>query len=392
MTMEAWISQRLAAFERHYDRAPEALGCAPGRVNLIGEHTDYSEGLVLPCAIDRYTVAVAARRKDRRVRVRADDLGEAAEFDADAPVRRGGWIDYVQAVVASLAERGTAVEGLDLTIASRIPMGSGLSSSAALGLAVIGAIDSLQSLALTAIERARIVHRGECEFVGVGCGILDQFASALGRRGHALRIDCRSQSVDAVPLGGARLALLLVHSGVERALAEGAYKDRVAECRAAITAARAAGIAGADAMSLRDLGPAALPALERALDPLLLRRARHVITENARVDAFCLAMARGDHEALGRLLAEGQASLRDDYAVSTPELDALCEIGNATDGVVGSRLTGAGFGGCTFHLVAPGDVERARAAIESAFATRFARRPETLVVQPSDGAFGRRLR
>jgi galactokinase len=213
---------------------------------------------------------------------------------------------------------------------------------------------------------------------------MDQFASGLGRRGHALRIDCRTQAVAAVPMPD--LALLVAHSGVERRLAEGGYRARVAECRAAFAAGRAAGVGGPAARSLRDFALADLPALEAELESRLFRRARHVIAENARVDALVAALGTGDRAQIGAILRAGQASLRDDFEVSTPELDALCEVGDSLDGVVGSRLTGAGFGGCTLHLVAPGAAAEAARALAAGFAERFGRTPRVLLTRAADGA------
>jgi galactokinase len=375
-----------AAFRERFDRAPEAGARAPGRVNLIGEHTDYNRGLVLPCAIDRDTWAVGALRSDGRCRVWARDLGEEAAFEVASPRPRGGWIDYVQGVVDALRRRGLRVRGLDLAVASQVPPASGLSSSAALGVAVTTLVDVLQGLGLGALERARVAHAAESGFVGVGCGILDQFASALGRRDQALRIDCRTQEVAPVTMPPGRVALLVVHSGVTRRLAEAGYRERVAECAAALEAARACGGAPPEATSLRDLAPGDLPRLEAALEPVLLQRVRHVVTENARVDAVCAALARGDLAQVGALLREGQASLRDDYAVSTPELDHLCDEADALPGVYGSRLTGAGFGGCTLHLVDPPAAAEVARALAGRFEARFARRPPVWQVRPWDGA------
>jgi galactokinase len=374
------------AFAARFGRRPERAARAPGRANLIGEHTDYNEGLVLPCAIDRDTVALAAPRDDRRVRVWSREQGDERSFALDALARRGDWADYVQAPAWALAQRGLALCGLDLAVASDVPPGAGLSSSAALGLAVARVWARAAGLALTPRALAEAVHEGESRFVGVGCGILDQFASALGRRDHALRIDCRDRSVQEVPLGAGRVTLLVAHSGVTRALAAGGYRERVAECHAALAAARAAGIAPAGARSLRDLGPEQLPALERALAPVLARRVRHVIRENQRVDAFRDAALAGDLARAGALLREGMASLRDDYEVSVPELDRLCALGDATPGCHGSRLTGAGFGGCTLHLVEPAAAEAVARAIAHGFARSFGREPAIWRVHPSDGA------
>jgi galactokinase len=214
---------------------------------------------------------------------------------------------------------------------------------------------------------------------------MDQMASALGEKGAALRIDCRTLEARAVPIAGGDVALLVVQSGVHRRLAAGGYAQRVAECRAALEQARAAGIAP-QARALRDLAPADLGALERALEPIPFRRARHVITENARVDRFAAALSAGDLAAAGALLREAMASLRDDFAVSTPELDALCAAGDAAPGCFGSRLTGAGWGGCTLHLVRAGAADEVRDTIADAFERSFGRRPEAWRVEPSEGA------
>jgi galactokinase len=271
-----------------------------------------------------------------------------------------------------------------------VPIGAGLSSSAALGLAVLGAFDAVYALGLAPREAARRVHAGESGFVGLACGILDPFASALGRRGHALRIDCRSQAVREIPFAPDH-ALLIVHSGVARALVEGAYGERVAAVEGAARRAREARIGPPDLRSLRDLELADLPALERVLDAVTFRRARHVISENARVEAFCAALARGDVAELGAIMAAGQASLRDDFEVSTPELDAACACAAGIEGVLGSRLTGAGFGGCTLHLVTRSAAAAAQAALCDALEDRLGARPRSWVVETADGAAVRRL-
>jgi galactokinase len=373
-----------AEFEARFGARPRAAARAPGRVNLIGEHTDYNLGLALPCAVDLDTLALVAPRAGARVRLFSREAGPAREFAAGAPRRRGDWSDYVQGVVFSLREGGMPVAGFDLLVASRVPEGAGLSSSAALLLAVVTALDAAFGLGLAPRDRARIAHRAETGFAGVACGILDEVASALGRRGHALRLDCRDESVTPVPLPVAA-RLLVADSGVRRRLADGRYAARVAECRAALAAARAA-LRRPDLGALRDVAPADLAALEVGLDPGLFRRLRHVVTENARVDAACVALAAGDLAAAGALLAEGQASLRDDYAVSTPELDALCRLADALPGVWGSRLTGAGFGGCSLHLVAAEACAEAAAELAAGYERQFGRRPRVWVLAAADGA------
>jgi galactokinase len=325
-----------------------------------------------------------ALRPGTRVRVFSREMGGEASFDAAHPQPTGGWVDHVQGVVSALAERGVEPRGFDLAVASELPPGSGLSSSGALGVAVATALDAALGLRLDARERAALAHRSESAFVGVPCGMMDQLASALGRAGAALRIDCRSGEIESVALPALRL--LVVDSGVRRRLVTSGYGDRRDECRRGLEAARGAGIAPARAQTLRDLALGDLPALERVLDPVLFRRARHVVTENARVDATVLALREGDLAAAGSCLREGMRSLREDFAVSIPALDALCEIADRLPGVHGSRLTGAGFGGCTLHLVDPARADAVAEALAEGFARRFGRRPPIWSCVASEGA------
>jgi galactokinase len=379
------VERLVREFEERFGRPPELAARAPGRVNLIGEHTDYNGGLVLPCAIDRDTVVLAARRDDGRVHVHSRELAAEASFEAASPSRVGGWIDYVQGVAFALHEAGHDVPGLDVAIASEVPGGSGLSSSAALEVSVATLFAEALSLHLSGEERARLAHRAEHGFVGVACGVMDQLASAVGCEGAVLRIDCSSMEVKPVPVPGS-LVLLVVDSGVRHQLAGGDYNQRRRECEAALAAAHTAGLVPPGATTLRALEPEDLPALERSLDSLSFRRARHVITENERVDTVCDAFARGDLARAGAALRAGMASLRDDFDVSTQEIDALCEIGDETPGVFGSRLTGAGFGGCTVHLVAREHAAAAQSAIGDGFAKRYGRTPPAWIVRPSAGA------
>ncbi|MDE0886977.1 MAG: galactokinase [Myxococcota bacterium] len=381
-----WVETALSAFRREYGRDAQWAASAPGRVNLIGEHTDYNGGLALPCAIDRETLVLLAPCNDSRVRASAWDLAESVEFDVGVSRRRGDWSDYVRGIFFALAEKGVQASGFDLGIVSRVPMNSGLSSSAALGVAVAGGVSEGLGLEMGPRDWAHIAHRSESGFVGVGCGLLDHFASALGQEGHALRIDCRSEQVEAISVAGEPFGLLLVHSGVERRLADGTYGVRVDECRRALDAAVRAGLAPPSARTLSDLAGVEMEALEAALEPLLFRRARHVLSENERVEAFCKALAGGDLQGLGSLLAEAQASLAEDYAVSTPEIDWLCAFGPSCEGVLGSRLTGAGLGGFTLHLVLTDSREVAEEQISRGFEARFGRRPQSLWVRPSRGA------
>jgi galactokinase len=388
MPVDVLLAEAARGLQRVFRRDPDPGLCvqAPGRVNLIGEHTDYNGGLVLPFAIDRGTVAVAARRDDGRLRVHSTALDAAGEIDPANAAKRGDWLDYVAGVAAVFVREGIEVPGLDVAIASDLPRESGLSSSASLEVAIATLLGVAAGRALDAGERARIAHRAENEFVGVPCGRMDQLASACGRRDCALRIDCRDFAVRPVPLPGDHVSVLLVDSGVRRQLTGGDYGRRRRECEEGLALARDAGVAPRDAATWRDVAPDRLDALERALDPLRFRRARHVLTENARVDATCAALERGDLVRVGALLQEGMASLRDDFEVSRPELDLLCAIGDATPGCFGSRLTGAGFGGCTIHLVEPARAEVVADAIGRGYRDRVGRQPPVWSVVAADGA------
>ncbi len=379
------LAALIARFRAAHGRSPLAAARAPGRVNLIGEHTDYNEGLVLPCAIDRDTLALVASRDDGRFVCVSREEPERVHFSWDAPPSEGGFGAYVYGVVQALAERGPRLLGADLAVASDVPVGAGLSSSAALCVALVSALDAVFGLGLDPRARAETAWRAENAFVGVPCGRMDPLASALGQRDSALAIDCRSLRVDVIPLP-ARLRLLVADSGVRRRLVAGAYGDRRAECAEALRLAGLAGIAPPGARALRDLGVEDLPRIERALPDTLARRVRHVLRENERVRATASALATGDLARAGALLREGMASLRDDFLVSVPELDALCEIADALPGVLGSRLCGAGFGGCTLHLVEAPAVEAVEQALAERFAARFGRRPPILRVRAADGA------
>jgi len=328
-------------FEVVFGRRPDVIAEAPGRVNLIGEHTDYNEGFVLPVAINR-TVAVAAVRRDvRKIAVRSLDYGECDEFALDSPAPAGGWRDYVRGVAWALRGAGFDFPGAEIAISGDIPPGAGLSSSAAIEVAVAGAL--LQEAPSDARKRhmALLAQRAENEFVGVQCGIMDQFAAALSRAGHALFIDCRTLRVEHVPLRLEKMGatLVVVDSKVPRRLGEAPYNRRRQECA---EAARTLGVS-----SLRDADETAFGALPEPL----LGRARHVVRENRRVLDAVHALRTADLARFGALMYESHASLRDDFEVSCPELDLLVELASLTEGTMGARLTGAGFGGCTVNLV-----------------------------------------
>ena len=337
---------------------------APGRVNLIGEHTDYNGGLVLPCAIGYRTVIVARPRADRRMRVVAADYDDAIdEYALDAPIERLAapmWANYVRGVVHELLQRepsGHSLPGMDMVIAGDVPQGAGLSSSASLMVAIGTLFATLPGFdKLSPVDIALAAQRAENEFVGTKCGNMDQISSACGRQDHALMIDCRSLDVKPVPIPDGA-AIMIFHSHVERGLVDSEYNTRRTQCEAA---ARHFGVP-----ALRDVDPAMLAARGAELDPMTLRRARHVVTENDRVVAAAEALAAGDLGRMGELMAASHASMRDDFEITVPLIDQLVEIVKDAIGDRGGvRMTGGGFGGCVVALVPQDLVESARAAVE----------------------------
>ncbi|MBV8369726.1 MAG: galactokinase [Candidatus Eremiobacteraeota bacterium] len=371
------LSALREAFAATSARAPRFFR-APGRVNLIGEHVDYSEGFVLPLAIDRATLAAVVPREDRTVRVRSLDRGERAEFDLDArdPRPRGAWSDYAQGVALALSRR-VALRGAELAVRTSVPLGAGLSSSAAFELAVGLALLAAAGATLPPHELARAAQEAENGFVGLRSGIMDQLASACGVRDHALLVDCRTQDVTPVPLP-AGAAIVVADSRVKHQLAGSAYNERRAQSE---EAARLLG-----ARTLRDVSLEDFARRADALPALLHRRARHVVGENARVLAAVAALRENDLARAGALMDASHDSLRDDYEVSSPELDLLVEAARGVPGVYGARMTGGGFGGSIVVLVRRDAVASLSTALESAYAARFGREPLVTEVRASDGA------
>jgi galactokinase len=356
---------------------------APGRVNLIGEHTDYNEGFVLPAAISLAIDIAFVPVDDGRVELSLAATGERASLDLEVPgARRGTWLDYVAGTAWALRQAGVPTRGFRGVLASTIPAGAGLSSSAAIELATAWALAGGERPALDPMTLARTAQRAENEYVGVMCGLMDQFAVTMGRAGMALHLDCRSLAWHTVPLP-AEVELVVCHSGSPRRLEASAYNARRAECARAV-AAIAAQEPGVGA--LRDVDPAMLERHRDRMDDVAYARALHVVTEDARVAATEAALAAGDLEAVGRLFAASHASLRDRFEVSSEALDALVEIAVATPGVIAARLTGAGFGGCTDNLVDRGRSDELRAAVDRQYAPRTGHTPRVFVVDAADGA------
>ncbi|MFD8145694.1 galactokinase [Streptomyces sp. NPDC059708] len=369
-------------FERIHGGAPEGVWAAPGRVNLIGEHTDYNDGFALPMALPQAALAAVRRRTDGLLRLHsAQGDGRVTELRvADlAPGSVPGWARYPAGVVWALRERGLPVGGADLHLDSTVPPGAGLSSSAALECVVAVAYEELYGLGLGRPELARVAQYAENAFAGVPCGVMDQMASVCCAQGSALHLDSRSLEVRQVPfdLAGHGLRLLVLDTRVAHDLADGAYAALRAGCE------RAAGLLGLPA--LRDLAEAGLAGALRGLPAGLVPLVRHVVTENARVERAVTRLAAGEPEALGPLLTEGHASLRDDYGTSCPETDLAVGAAVAA-GALGARMTGGGFGGSVIALVRAGESARVTAAVADAFAQAGFRAPAALEAVPSAGA------
>jgi galactokinase len=352
---------------------------APGRVNLIGEHTDYNGGFVFPAALDLFCDVRAEAVANGRLVAVSRNFGEErswsiGELPAAGP--RGDWSDYVAGVAVELIRLGVQPQAARLELDSSVPIGSGLSSSAALEVSVGVALASLAGAQVPLKELALACQRAENNFVGMKCGIMDQFVSAFGEAGHAILIDCRSLEHQVVPVPTG-LQLLVVNSMVHHELASSEYNTRRRECEQAVE------ILG---RPLRDIGLEQWPGLESKLPETLRRRARHVISENARVLAFVDACRGNDPQSMGRLMAESHRSMRDDYQISCEEIDFLVETAGLQQGVAGARMTGGGFGGCTVNLVRSDAVEGFRSAVVSAYQERFGITPEIYACQTADGA------
>jgi galactokinase len=384
------------AFRERFGRKPLGIWSAPGRVNLIGEHTDYNEGFVLPFAIDRRTLVAAGPRQDSTLRIGStfddpdnlymevglDELDGIQPLAAELGASPLEWGAYPAGVAWALGRYGAdlaAVPGVDLMFDSNVPVGAGLSSSAAIECAVALALDDMWRLGLTRPQLAQAGRLAENEFVGAPTGIMDQSASLLGTPDHAVLLDCRSLETETVPLGfrEAGLTILVIDTGVTHEHATGGYGARRASCE---NAAVLMGVA-----ALRDLGVGDLDRAEDKLSNETFRRLRHVVTENQRVLDAVAALRANDHAALGELLDASHRSMRDDFEISTPELDLAVEIANQ-NGALGARMTGGGFGGAAIALVPVDDVSRVQVAVDGGFAEHGFAQPETFTVTASEGA------
>lgn len=374
----------IGLFRRRFSGAgAPAIYRAPGRVNLIGEHTDYNLGFVLPIALDMACYAIAAPASHGCLRIYSREMDEEfaiAIAALETAARRGSWTDYVVGVAREVHRDGIRLEGCDLCIASEVPTGAGLSSSASLEIST--AVALLGDRPLPRIEIAKLGQRSEWNFAGMPCGIMDQYASVFGRAGAAIRIDCRALAHEHVPLPP-EVRIVAVNSMVKHELASSAYSERVEECQAAVAAVRKV---RPEVESLRDVSQELLETLEQRIPAVPYRRARHVISENRRVLDLASAARAHDLEKMGRLFVASHRSMQLDYEISCEEIDFLVDAALGVEGVYGARLTGGGFGGCTVNLVSPPAVERFEERLTSAYRERFGITPVFYNCKPAAGA------
>jgi len=379
------IERLKSEFSSRYGQMPR-LFSAPGRVNLIGEHTDYNDGFVLPMAIDRRTFVAGRARSDRKFVARFVNLDESAEFDLDqpGPPRRNNWRDYVEGTAQMLPAQGFTVGGADILLESNVPPGAGLSASAAMEVSVGLALTLLSGASEP--DRVKLALAGQAAehaYAGTNSGIMDQYIAALGRKNHALLIDCRTLEPTLIPLELGAVSVLVCDTRVKHELASSEYNTRRAECEEAVRvlATKLPGI-----KALRDVDIGSVRKYLELLSPAVRKRTRHVVSENARTLVAADALRDGDLVFFGKLMIESHASLRDDFEVSCAELDLAVDVALSEPGVFGARMTGGGFGGCTVSLVENDALERVKAKIESEFQASFGLKPELFATPACDGA------
>jgi galactokinase len=371
------------AFYEEYGSTPRIFS-APGRVNLIGEHTDYNQGFVLPMAIDRRTFVALAANNSRQVRVHSRDLHAAASFSLDEPTCcfEKPWLGYIAGVAFELESAGLALAGADLMIDSDVPIGAGLSSSAALEVSTATALLAISGKQLDVNSLALTAQAAEHKYVGTQCGIMDQLAVTVAKRDHALLIDCRSLQVTDVPLQLPETILVICNTNIKHELASSAYNQRRSECESAVETLRRRLPA---ITALRDVTPDDLGKYGTDLPDVLLRRARHIVTENARTLQAAKALQLGDLDQLGKLMRASHDSLQNDYEVSSPELDLMVDLANQCEGVIGARMTGGGFGGCTVNLLRANQATFFKEFITSEYRARTGIDPDIYPVRADGG-------
>jgi len=384
MTLEELAAQIAAGFEKHYGRAPRWIVAAPGRVNVIGEHTDYNDGFVLPMAIERYAIMAAdVAITPGKISIYDTQFKENVTIDISAPVTKGQpkWSNYIRGVVAGFQNRGQKIPALDIAMISTVPLGGGLSSSAALEVCTATLMEVATGKKIDPVEKALLAQKAEHDFAGVPCGIMDQFISALGREGHLLLLDCRTRKTELVPMNDPSVALLIVNTNVKHELGSGEYARCRAECE---QAAKILGVA-----SLRDATAGQLENAKSKLSEIVFHRARHIVGEIERTVHAAKDIRASNWTGAGNLMYASHASLRDDYEVSCKELDAVVEIAKdigLKGGVYGCRMTGGGFGGCAVALVKAEAVDAIMKKIAADYKTKTGIEAVIFSSRPASGA------
>lgn len=378
--LQSLVSETVQVYRDRFGSEPDWVAAAPGRVNLIGEHIDYNDGFVMPMAIDRYVVIAGGQCEGYAANLYSVNLDDAAAVPLDATSRPEGmhWTNYVRGVIALFAAKGHAVPGFNAVVQSNVPTGGGLSSSAALEVATATLLESVTGITMDPVEKALLCQKAEHEFAGVPCGIMDQFSSVLCEQNHVLLLDCRSETFEQVPFMNEDISVLITNSGVKHSLSDGEYAMRRKQCEDAALALQT--------KSLRDVNLADLRKQKDAMDEVVFQRAHHVITEIARTIAASDALKTDQWDRLGQLMYESHESLSTDFEVSCKELDLLVKIARKTEGVIGSRMTGGGFGGCTVTLVKTDNLENAMEAIAAGYLAETNIQPAMFATNPSQGA------
>jgi galactokinase len=386
MTLDQIAQQLTTAFRSKFGRDPQWIAAAPGRVNVIGEHTDYNDGFVFPMAIDRYTVMAGAPASDASKITLHDASGRApsATIDLAAPLRpatKGTWHNYPMGVIAGFLERGIKVAGFDAILDSTVPIGGGLSSSAALEVSTATLLEAATGHQLDPVEKALLCQKAEHQYAGMPCGIMDQFISVMGRKDHILLLDCRTRETQLVPMSDPSVELLITNTNVKHELTGGEYAQRRAQCE---EAARILGVP-----SLRDATSEKVEQNRSKLTDVVYRRARHVISEIERTTHAAEGVRAGNWPTVGQLMYASHYSLKNDYEVSCPELDTVVEIAEsigAKGGVYGCRMTGGGFGGCTVALIRADAIAAVSQQIAAEYEARTKIKPTLFVSRPAAGA------
>jgi galactokinase len=384
MTLKELGKSVAEKFAKAYGRQPRWITAAPGRVNIIGEHTDYNDGFVLPMAIDRYTVIAAAPAADKRIQLRSTLEDKPATIDLSQPLKpapKGAWLNYPLGVVAGFQARGENPGGFDALIHSTVPLGGGLSSSAALEVSTATLLEAITGKKLDPVEKALLCQKAEHDYAGMPCGIMDQFISVMGKKNHLLLLDCRSCKPELVPMSDPSVAVLITNTNVKHELTGGGYAKRRQQCE---EAARILGL-----KSLRDADAGMLEGARGKMNEVVYRRARHVIGEIERTVHAAEGVRASNWLTVGQLMYASHYSLKDDYEVSCPELDAVVEIAEAIGskgGVIGCRMTGGGFGGCAVALVEADKVASISERVAAEYEKRTKIKPTLFVSRPAAGA------